>query len=143
MSDIMNELKGMDKQFENAEAQGGYQADLPPGDYVAELTEAEIFRSKSERLFLKMKFKVAEGDMTGAMFTKLHSLDAPERFGFLKTDLLVCGVAIAKLSELPDRLKFMKDIKLKVGVVKNGQYTNYYLNGRVNTNTDTDDQVPF
>ena len=50
---------------------------------------------------------------------------------WLKQDLITCGLALNKVSELPNRLYELLDVKLEVTVKTKGEYANVYLNRRI------------
>lgn len=141
------DLKHLDEQYEKAETVSK-SFDLPEGDYIAQLTGAECKESKDGRPYLRLSFTVVEGDHSGQKFSKLHNLDNPERFKFLKEDLFVLGVT-GKLSDLEKNLANATAAPLRVSCRKkdyNGKvYTNYYINGVVGDNAESSkqDSVPF
>lgn len=139
---IENTLAQFDSAFESAEVTTNATIDLPEGKYEAKVTGTEIFESGDGRNFFRINMEVANGEMKGTKFSKLHGLDNPERFKYLKGDLTVCGLMLGKLSELPAQMNRIHGVKLRVQCKKNGQYTNYYINGQVFERKD-DSNVPF
>jgi hypothetical protein len=148
MGDLANRLSQFDGQYEAAVApEGGQKADLPEGKYQTTCEGGEAFEAKTTgRLYLKIAFCVMDGPMKGSSAVKLYALDDPEKFGFLKKDLLNLGIGITKLSELEDALPKLRGIEQSVTAKKSkdGQFTNYWLNGRptpVSTSDGSD--IPF
>lgn len=140
-------LSHLDEQYEKAEA-GSKSRDLPAGDYVCQLCEAVVQESKDGRPYLRLSFMVVEGDLSGQRFSKIHSLDNPERFKYLKEDLYVLGVT-GKLSELEKNICKATQSPLRVSCRKkqygDKEYTNYYVNGVVTSGdlAPAQDSVPF
>jgi len=139
---IQETLGQFDGAFETSEVSSNANIELPEGKYDAEIIDTEIFESKEGRMFLRINLKVVRGDLAGTKFTKLHSLDNPDRFKFLKGDLAVCGLMLGKLSELPDKMKEIHGVHVYVQAKLNGKYVNYYINGRLTARKNTED-VPF
>lgn len=142
---VEKELAAFDKAFNDAEVKGGAKGDLPEGDYNVTVSAVEIFKSKDERLFFKLVLMVMDGDMGGATVNKIYSLDNPERLGFLKSDLMTCGLHLKKFSELPKKMTDIEGVCLKVHAKKKGQYTNYYINGKLSPEAEdvSGEDVPF
>ena len=136
-------LAHFDEVFDEAPAATNASVDLPEGKYTMKLADTEIFDSRAGRPFFKMVLEVSDGDMKGVQVSKLHSLDDPERFRFLKGDLVTCGLVLSKLSDLPAKMREIHGIHLNVQAKKKDQYTNYYINGRVHLAPDADGDVPF
>jgi len=139
---IENTLAQFDSAFESAEVSTNATIDLPEGKYEAKVTGTEIFESGDGRHFFRINMEVCAGEMKGTKFSKLHGLDNPERFKYLKGDLTVCGLMLGNLSELPTQMNKIHGTHLRVQCKKNGQYTNYYINGQVFDKKNTED-VPF
>lgn len=139
----MMNLEQFDKAFEEAEATTNATVDLPAGKYVCNIIDPEIFESKDGRVYLKLKLKVAEGDLKGQAAQKMYSLDNPERFRFLKGDLFAMGLAVNKVSALPGLLPKINGLLMNVSVVQKDKYTNYYLNNIAKTATTPEGGVPF
>lgn len=140
------DLSHLDEQYEKAEA-GNKSRDLPAGDYIVQLTEAKVAESKEGRPYLRLSFTVVEGDLSGQKFSKIHNLDNPERFKYLKEDLYVLGVT-GKLSDLEKNLSKATTKPLRVSCrvkqYNDKAYTNYYINGVVSgASEQAQDNVPF
>jgi molybdopterin-biosynthesis enzyme MoeA-like protein len=54
-----------------------------------------------------------------------------ENIRWLKQDLYTCGLNLNKLSELPDNLEKLLNIKLEVTKRTHGENENVYLNRRI------------
>lgn len=147
MTDITNELQQFDAQYEQSESSSSGTTDLPEGKYVMKLVDSDVFRSKEGRPYFKMVLQVNEGELKGTNVTKLFSLDDPARFKFLKGDLITCGLMLTKISDLPTNHEKIRGKVLNVTAKKNGQYTNYFINGVAHPNAGIAggkaDSVPF
>lgn len=142
---IESKLAQFDKIFSETPATTNTQAELPEGKYTMKVSDVEIFTSKDDRDYFKVSLTVDEGEFKGVTVSKLYGLDVPEKFRFLKGDLVTCGLLLQRLSELPKAMSKIVGVRLSVQVKKNGQYTNYWLNGRVGGRQPqpTDDNIPF
>jgi hypothetical protein len=71
----------------------------------------------------------------------------PENLSWLKTDLFTCGLELEKLSELPENLEKLLDVKLEITKRTRGDNENIYFNRRIVTDDipddDPDDEIPF
>ena len=143
----MSNLTAMDQAFADSPAQSNSNSELPVGKYVCVTSDPEVFESKEGRSFFKFKLTVTEGDFKGISISKLYPLDAPERFRFLKGDLITLGIMIGKLSDLesPDVLKKFVGIHVDVSAVagKDTKYTNYYINSKAKPAAGSTGSVPF
>ena len=52
---------------------------------------------------------------------------------FVKTDLMLCGLSLEKLSELPNHLNQLLDVKLEITKRTRGEHENVYFNRRLET----------
>ncbi len=143
---IENVLEQFDKQFEAAESTTSGQTDLPEGKYRMTVSDVEIFTAKEKQTnWFKIILTVSDGDHKGTEISKLHSLDNPERFKFLKGDLATLGLHITKLSALPTEMKKVLGVQVNVQAKKKGEYTNYFINGRYTPTSESEQKgdVPF
>ena len=147
MSDIMDTLKQFDGQYEASEASSSGSTDVPEGKYTMKVVDTDVFSSKSEnRPYFKIALQVTDGEFKGSTINKIYSLDDPARFKFLKGDLIVCGLMLTRISDLPANHEKIRGRVLNVQAKKNGQYTNYFINGAAHPNADLakkSENVPF
>jgi hypothetical protein len=136
------DLTQFDNAYEQASAEGA-RADLPEGDYDMTFVDFTFKTSKEDRPLLFLNFQVNDGECKGVCISKIFQLDNPERFGFLKKDMVTMGVMVQKVSQLPEALEKTKGIGLRVHAKQNGKYTNYYINGRSIPKVANDDTTPF
>ena len=142
----MDTLKQFDGQYEASESSNTGTTEIPEGKYVMKVVDTDVFSSKNEnRPYFKLALQVVEGDQKGANVSKIYSLDDPARFKFLKGDLIVCGLMLTKLSDLPTNHEKIRGRVLNVQAKKNGAYTNYFINGAAHPNATAEgnSNVPF
>ncbi len=127
------DLSHLDKAYSETAIESKGKNDLPEGRYEMTVDDVLVFESKDGgRPFLKITLRVASGELTGSKIDKLYALDNPERFKWLKGDLAMCGL-ICKLSEIGTEGAKIVGVRLQVQAKKNGDYVNYYINGRANS----------
>lgn len=124
-------LNQFDEAFGGAENTAKETGELPSGKYIAKVIDTEVFESKGGRPIFKIVLEVVDGEYKGAKVTKIHGLDNPERFKYLKGDLTTCGLFLTKISELPAKHEKIRGITLNMTAKQNGEYVNYYLNSQV------------
>jgi hypothetical protein len=141
------DLERFDKNYEDAPTVSSSSTDLPEGKYVAKIVDTDVFEAKDTGIpYFKIVMEVAEGDLKGSKTQKIHRLDDPERFKYLKTDLQVCGLYLSKISELPRVHEKMRGILVNIQTKKKDKYTNHYINAQTTTEraaASTDEKVPF
>lgn len=116
---------------------------LPDGKYTAKISDTSVFESKDGRAYFKIVFTVTDGEFKGTNVQKLHSLDNPERFKFLKNDLINMGLHLQKLSDLPKAHERSRGIAVSIQAKTKDGYSNIYLNGRATPEAPKDSNVPF
>ena len=142
---IENVLSQFDNQFEGAEVKTNSQVELPDGKYVMKVSNVEVFQAKSSgRPTFRVDLLVLDGDYKGTSVSKVYMLDAPDRFPFLKGDLLACGLLLTKISELPRQCEKIMGAVVDVQAKRNDKYINYYINGKARPSTPAKSgDVPF
>ena len=126
-------------EFDLAQFDGDYAAaevekkePIPDGKYHVSVERAELTRSKtSDKPMLKWTLRVCDGPHEGRYLWRYNLIVTPENIKWLKTDLHTCGVEIEKLSDLPDHLEGLLDLKLEVTKRTRDENENVYLNRRV------------
>jgi hypothetical protein len=156
MSNVADRLRGMDDQFENAEAKvsGG---SVPDGEYEATIDRFDFWEAdRGGPLKLLTELSVATGDYAGLKPPSVwHDLEDEERLGFVKGYLHLLGLEGVKLSELETALEPVVGTRVAIRVAtrtskKNGlDYTNTYINevlgesGSGSASVEKDDDIPF
>jgi hypothetical protein len=137
VDDLQEKLAGMQEAFEGAPVDSGYGGPQPPdGKYQALVQGFDFFESKKGELFLKTELQVQlHPEWEGHVGEAVHSVDDPERIGYLKTHLARMGLEVDELdfSTLQGRLEELLDVPVGITVKrsKNGKYVNYYVDERL------------
>jgi hypothetical protein len=122
--------------------------ELPDGKYQVVVDKVELTTTKTSGApILKWALKVLGGPHAGRRLFRHNLIGSKDNLKWLKTDLHTCGLVLAKLSELPDRLGELLDVKLEVTKKTNGEFTNVYINKRIVLMEDlpqaADPSIPF
>lgn len=115
-------------------ASAATDSDAPPdGDYRASMWQADIFESKAGAQFIRLHYRVLEGEHRDHEWTQIHPLD-PDAGGlkFTTDALMACGVDVIALAENPNagiydlrrELDRVEGVELDVFVERKGRYTN-------------------
>ena len=132
------DLTALDDDFEAAEVEPNQFDDLPDGKYQARVEKIEMGNTQNGAPMLKWQLRVLGPQHQGRMLFRNSVMASKENLKYLKADLLLCGLELAKLSDLPNRLNELLDVKLEVTKKTRGEYSNVYLNRRIVTE-DPDD----
>jgi hypothetical protein len=121
---------------------------IPDGKYQVSVHKVELARSKqTDQPMLKWQLKILAPRYAGRIIFRNNMLASAENIKWLKQDLFTCGLELAKLSELPDRLTDLLDVGLEVTVKTKGEYSNVFLNRRLDLSTASAaaemDMLPF
>jgi hypothetical protein len=123
------DLTALDGAFAAAPARAARP--IPDGRYHVSVEHVELTTAhRSRRPILKWKLRVRAPACAGAVLWKNHVV-TPENLGWLKHDLRLCGLLLAKLSDLPEHLDQLLDIDLEVTKRTNLGWENVYFNHRV------------
>lgn len=144
-------------------AEGGMYVDPPDGDYQGTVYAFDFIDTDKHGAFLKTEIQVAAGPHEGRITSTMHSLEDPERYGFLKAHLALLGIDIENtplrmlhpgspvLEEVLDvPIEFTIKRSQKVNEKTGQPYVNLYVNKRlggpmraVGEATSPDDQQQF
>jgi hypothetical protein len=121
---------------------------IPDGKYQVSIHKVELARSRqTDQPMLKWQLKIIAPKYVGRLIFRNNMLASAENIKWLKQDLFTCGLELAKLSELPDRLTDLLDVGLEVTVKTKGEYSNVFLNRRLDMATASAaaemDMLPF
>ena len=123
------DLSDLEGEFNNAEEQKARNFDpIPDGKYIAEVLEADIIQKPDGRRMLKWKLAVVGGPFDGRWLWRNNMVETRQNLGFLKKDLGVCGITLAKLNDLNERAKELVGLCVEIAQVTKGQFSNVYLN---------------
>jgi hypothetical protein len=133
--------------FDQAEEKKNEFEPVPDGSYQVNTEKAELKRSKDAgNLMLTTTLKILGPTHAGRLLFRRNMLQTAENLSWLKTDLAKYGIRLGKLSELPDRLRDLLDVRLNVKVVTKGEFQNVYLQSAIDgTSVPSDrcDDAPF
>ncbi len=138
--DVSGVLKAMQKRWKTSSARK--QADkLPDGTYQAKITSAGVNKSKKGRLQTYYHFKVVAGKFKGRTCAKYDGIETPDNISWLKSTLKTLGVNVPKnILVLPKTLAKLEDELVVIQVKTNGEFTNVYINKRIDQLDDDIDE---
>lgn len=128
------DLAQFEDRFESAAVEQRKYEEPPDGKYQVVVDRVELARSQtSGNLMLKWQLKILGPKCVGRYLFRNNMIATADNLKWLKTDLATCGMDVntLKLSDLPNRLGELLDLTLEVQKKNNGQYTNVYLQRRI------------
>ena len=146
------DLSQFDEDFGKAEIQDRNFEPVPDGKYQVNVEKVEITRAKSSgKPMLKWELKILAPKYQGRLLWHYNLILSPENISWLKTDLHICGLDLEKVSELPDRLVELLDVKIEVNKRTKGENENVYFDRKIeesdalnqNSKTEEDTSLPF
>lgn len=141
MSDFDFDLSQYDEEYAAAPVESPSES-VPDGKYQAVVHKVELARSKqTDTPMLKWQLKVIAPHSVGRMIFRNNMLGSAENVKWLKQDLFTCGLELDKLSDLPGRLEELLDVALEVTVKTKGEYSNVFLNRRIDADTEAGDPM--
>jgi hypothetical protein len=127
------DLGQFDEDFHNAqpESPSGDFEEVPDGKYQAEIYKVELTTSSTtHKPMLKMGLRILAPHHVNRLLWR-NSVFTPNTVQYIKADLQTCGLRLDKLSDLPKHLEQLLDVRLEVTKKSKGEYTNIYLNTRI------------
>jgi hypothetical protein len=140
----MSDLSDYNEAYDNAETNNKYDT-VPEGTYQVFVDEVEIKKTKEKRIpMMAWKFKIMSGSSEGRTLFK-NSVIQDNTIGFIKTDLSICKMELAKFSDILGRLHELLNIKLEVKIVNKGDNQNVYIQRLIEESrgVDDNDDIPF
>ena len=125
------DLSQWDEDYAAAEVEPNKFDDVPDGKYQVKVEKVEMARTQSDAPMLKWQLRVLGPQNRGRMLFRNNVVASKENIKFLKADLLTCGLELAKLSDLPNRLPELLDVGLEITKRTRGEYSNVYFNRRI------------
>ena len=142
------DLARFDDDFAEAEIEAREFDELPDGKYQVLVHKVEMTKAHtSGNPMLKWTLKVLTGAFTGRLLWRNNVIASRDNVRYLKNDLHLCGLDLAKLSDLPANLDHLLDAKLEVTKKTKGENANVYFNRRIVLAADaapgSDEFTPF
>jgi len=145
MTRFTKSMSDMAYDFDEAqknEGRGGRRQDAPPGRYQMEIKEAFVAASGNGKLKGRphgvFQMEIAAGRLSGTPHRKLQLLDTrstkdnrPVGLSILLADLEIMGIKPDTIDDLEDAMGDAVGCIVEVQVVRNGQYTNSYINNLI------------
>ena len=128
------DLAQFDDDFAQASVENRDFEEPPDGRYQVVVDRVELTRSRqSNTPMLKWQLRIMGPTCAGRCLFRNNMIGTPENVRWLKYDLATCGVDVSrlKLSELANHLDKLLDVALEVQKRTNGEYTNVYINRRI------------
>ncbi|HET9623258.1 MAG TPA: DUF669 domain-containing protein [Kofleriaceae bacterium] len=123
------DLAQFDDAFAAAPVEDREYDDVPDGKYQVLVDKVEITEAKaSGNKMLKWTLRIQGPRYAGRMLWRYNVLGTRENLRWLKTDLHTCGLDLVRLSDLPQHLGSLLDLRLEVSKRTKGGYSNIYLN---------------
>jgi hypothetical protein len=140
-------LEQFDDDYRNAETQDRDDfKPVPDGTYQVYVDEVMLKKTKeTQQPMLSWQFKIMAGKYEGRILFK-NAVIMKDALVYIKTDLSVCGLELARFSDLPSHLSQLLNVKLEVKIVNKGENQRIYLQRKIETSADdmpTQDDIPF
>jgi hypothetical protein len=125
-------LAEFDEDFADAPIEEREFDQVPDGKFHVNVDKVEITTAKtSGNAMLKWTLRILAPSSVGRLLWRNHVMATRENIRWLKNDLHLCGLDLVKLSDLPDNLERLLDVKLEVTKRTKGENVNIYFNRRL------------
>ena len=126
------DLTQFDDDFAEAEVEEREFEPVPDGKYQVNVDQVELTQAKtSGNPMLKWTLRIIAPRFAGRLLWRNNVMATRENIKWLKTDLHTCGLELKKLSDLPDHLSRLLNVKLEVAKRTRGENENVYINRRI------------
>jgi hypothetical protein len=134
MSNKPIDLSQFDGGFRNEQVDTRADFDsVPDGKYQVNVEKVELTETHtSGNPMLKWSLRIIAPQQVNRLMWR-NSVITAKTLKFLKTDLHVCGLDLERLSDLPNHLERLLDVKLEVTKRTKGDNENIYFNRRIET----------
>lgn len=122
------DLSAFDDDFDSAEAPSFEE--VPDGKYQVRIDSVRLENSQKGDPMIKWDMVVISGSHVDRHIFK-NSVITQAALPYVKSDLKTLGIVLAKFSDLAGRLEDLLDVTLEVTKRTRGDYTNVYLNRRI------------
>lgn len=115
------DLSSLDEAF--AQAPVPAPAPVPDGTYTVEVETVELRQTRSTaRPMLCWTLRVLAPRFAAGRRLWRNQVIGPQNLGWLKKDLRLCGLELAKLSDLPERLATLTGIVIEIAKHTRGDF---------------------
>jgi hypothetical protein len=126
------DLAQFDDDFAQAEVEEREFEPIPDGKYQVNVERVELTRAQtSGNPMLKWTLRILAPRFRGRLLWRNNVMATRENIKWLKTDLHTCGLDLEKLSELPNNLDKLLNVKIEVTKRTRGENENVYFNRRI------------
>ncbi|MCE9635617.1 MAG: DUF669 domain-containing protein [Planctomycetes bacterium] len=126
------DLTQFDDEFAEQPIEERAFEEVPDGKYQVNVEKVALVNAKtSGNPMLRWELKILAPRCEGRVLFRHNVLATRENLKWLKNDLHVCGLDLAKASDLPTRMNEILDVKLEVTKRTKGENTNVYFNRRI------------
>ena len=134
------DLTQFDEDYPEMEVEDREFEPVPDGKYQVSVDKVEITRSKtSGNPMLKWCLKIIAPRFIGRLLWRNNMMVTKDNIRWLKGDLELCGLKLAKLSDLPANLENLLDVMLEVTKRTRGEFENIYFNRLLDLDAGRDD----
>ena len=125
------DLAQFDDDFQSeATAERGDFESVPDGKYQVAVEKVELTQSSTGNPMLKWTLRVIAPQHVNRLMWR-NSVITQKTLKYLKGDLHICGLDLERLSELPNQLRRLLDVKLEVTKKTKGDNENIFFNRRI------------
>jgi len=136
------DLSQWDDEYENAPVEDRDFEPVPDGKYQVIVDRVELTTAQSSgKPMLKWTLKIIAPRFVGRLLWRNNMIASPDNIKWLKNDLHTCGLKIKKLSDLPEHIEELLDVKLEVTVRTRGENQNVYFNRLIDAGTGSESGV--
>ena len=126
------DLSAFDDDFEQTEVDQDQIGDVPDGRYQVEITKADLRYTKTNHdPMLVMELTILGPKYNNRKIWHNRVFLNSESMRWLKNDLTICGLKLARLTDLNHRLNELVGVRLEIVKRTNGEYTNIYFQKRL------------
>lgn len=139
MSNHRIDLSQFDAEFgaEQTEERGEFEK-LPDGKYQVIVDKVELAQAQSTgNPMIKWTLRVLGPRHANRLLWR-NSVITQNTLRYVKTDLHLCGLELQKLSDLPQNLGRLLDVRLEVTKRTKGENENIFFNRRIEVSRATD-----
>jgi hypothetical protein len=138
-----DDLRAFDDAYASASGDDPFKS-IPDGQYQVMVDRVEIGTTKNGNPKLAWELTViGPTHENRKLFKNSVITNNPKTMEFLKRDLKNCGIDIERLSDLPDHLEKLLDLRLRVHKKTSGDFENIYIGGIVSEGGSVDPGDPF